>query len=70
MACVHWAGDGCTVPGCVASGDEDGPDTVAELRRLLAEWERFGRALADAGVIALPGRLLGRTVGLLDATAV
>lgn len=39
-------------------------------RKLLAEWEGYARTLADAGVIALPERLLERTVGLLDATAV
>jgi hypothetical protein len=33
------------------------------------EWERFGRTMEAAGVIALPVKLMGRTVGLLDATA-
>jgi hypothetical protein len=74
MACEHWAGDGCTAPGCGAGEsppllDDGRPDTVTELRRLLMEWERFGRTMAAAGVIALPERLMGRTVGLLDATA-
>ena len=46
--------------------------TLAEqhelLRKLLMEWERYARTLADADVIALPQMLVNRTVALLDAT--
>lgn len=40
-----------------------------EMRKLLAEWESYARTMADAGLIALPERLVNRTVGLLDATS-
>ncbi len=40
-----------------------------EMRRLLMEWERYARTLAEADLIALPDRLVGRTVGILDQTA-
>jgi len=41
-----------------------------EVRRLLVEWERFARTLADAGVISLPAKLTNATVAILDATSV
>jgi chromosome segregation ATPase len=41
-----------------------------EMRQLLGEWEKFGRQFADGPVDLSPlCNLIGRTVGLLDATA-
>ena len=39
-------------------------------RKLLVEWEKYARTLADANVTPLPQSLYGRTVGFLDSTAV
>lgn len=41
-----------------------------EARRLLIEWEKYARTIAEAGIVALPSRLVNATVGLLDATSV
>lgn len=43
---------------------------AAEMRLLLLQWEAFARTIASAGLVELPQRLHGQTVGLLDATAV
>jgi hypothetical protein len=39
------------------------------MRRLLMEWEKYARDMTEAGVIAYPTLLGGKTVGLLDATS-
>ena len=69
-AFLRWAGAACAVCGTEPPARPDVESTVETLRELLVEWERYARTLADAGVIAIPERLLERTVGLLDATAV
>ena len=45
------------------------PADLESARKLLIEWERFARTLDEAGLIALPERLVNRTVALLDETA-
>lgn len=65
--CGHAAGQGHAAD-CSYGHPEASP--VEQLRSLLMEWEKYARTLASADVTPLPDRLLGRTVGLLDATAV
>lgn len=65
--CGHEAGKGHDSL-CMYGHPENGP--VHQLRSLLLEWEKYARTMVDAGIIAGPVRLLERTVGVLDATAV
>jgi len=45
-------------------------DALEEARKLLIEWEKYARTLAEAKIVALPDKLVNKTVGFLDWTAV
>jgi hypothetical protein len=46
------------------------PEQQEQARRLLIEWEKYARTMAEAGIIALPRAMVNETIGFLDATAV
>lgn len=41
-----------------------------DMRKLLLEWTAYALTMAEAGLVELPARLMAKTTGVLDATAV
>ncbi len=48
---------------------EERGEQLEQARKLLIAWELYARTQVEAGVIAMPTRLINNTVGFLDATA-